>query len=178
MKILILYASRNGSTQTCVERLCRQLHGFDVTVCRLGKETPKDDAYDAVVFGSSVRFGRLLPEARAYLKEHAEALCAKPLALFLCCGLAHEYEYYRETLFPKNVREAAFRTFYFGGSLKKDGLPFFDRLVVSKVRSAIVQSEIEDGEYTPTLPGLLPENVDRMAQALRETLFSGGEKIR
>ena len=102
MKILIAYASKNGSTRDCVLRLAERMHHADVTLADLEKSTPSLDPYDVVVFGSSVRFGKLLPPATRFLKEHKHQLLQKKLALFLCCGYAHEYEYYLQKLFPED----------------------------------------------------------------------------
>ena len=170
MKILIAYASKNGITKSCVDRLGEKLKGLDVTVADLTKETPQLADFDIVIAGSAVRFGRMLPAARRFFKEKYEQLMQMPLGLFLCCGKTHEYEYYEEVLFRREMREHAFQKLYFGGSLRKEGLPLFDRLVVGSIRSSIMESEIDDGEYTPTLPGILPENIDRMATYVREEI--------
>ena len=171
MKILIAYASKNGTVRECVNRLLDSLGGLDVTVADLNQETPNAAEYDLVVTGASVRFGRLLKAERRFLTEQAETLQRKTLCLFLCCGLAHEYEYYRENLFPKALRAQAYQSLYFGGSLRTDGLSLFDKLMVKTIRSSIAESEIEDGEYTPSMPGILPENIERMATYIRMKLI-------
>ena len=170
MKILIAYASKNGSTRDCVLRLAERMHQANVTLADLGEGTPDIDLYDVVVFGSSVRFGKFLPAATRFLKENKDQLLQKKLALFLCCGYAHEYEYYLQKLFPEELLKHSLQTLYFGGTLRKDGLSFFDKLVVRSMRASIFENDIENGEYTPTLPSILPENVDKMATHLRECL--------
>ena len=172
MKILIAYASKNGSTRDCVLRLAERMHHADVTLADLEKGTPSLDPYDVVVFGSSVRFGKLLPAATRFLKEHKAQLLQKKLALFLCCGYAHEYEYYLQKLFPEEMLQHSVQTLYFGGTLRKDGLSFFDKMVVRSMRASIFENDMENGEYTPTLPSILPENIDKMATHLREALKS------
>ena len=172
MKILIAYASRNGSTQDCAERLSELMHHADVTLANLENEQPNPSLYDVVVFGSSVRFGKFLPSATHFLKDYHDTLLQKKLALFLCCGYAHEYEYYLQKLFAKDLLEHSLQTLYFGGTLRKDELPFFDKLVVRSMRASIFENDIENGEYTPTLPSILPENIDKMATHLRECLKS------
>ncbi len=168
MKILIVYASRNGTVRTCVERLAGALSGKDVTVCDLAEGVPDLLPYDLIVAGTSVRFGKLLAPMRAFLKQQKELLKTKKLYLFLCSGLPHESEYYMEKLFAKDLRAHAGETFYFGGSLRLDGLPLFDKLIVRSIRSSIIESEIEDGEYTPSMPGILPETIDRLATYIRQ----------
>lgn len=167
MKILIAYASQNGTVADCVRRLQEQLKNIDVTLADLAKETPDASQYDIVITGSSVRFGKLLKAEREFLQEQKAALLQRPLALFLCCGYAHEYEYYREKLFSRELTEHAYQSLYFGGSLKKEGLGFFDKIAVKAMRSSIIESEIDDGEYTPSLPAILPENIEILATYTR-----------
>lgn len=168
MKILIAYASKNGTARTCVDRLTEQLRGMDITVADLEKEAPDPNGYDTVVFGSSVYFGKLRPAARQYLKEHEDALTRKRLALFLCCGLTEEYEYYREKLFGQALRDAAFQTLYFGGSLSSEGRSFTDRLFLRSMRSMLLEEALNNNQYEIELPGILPENIDKLATYLRK----------
>lgn len=170
MKILIAYTGKNGTTADCVSRLSAHLQGLDVTVVDLTKAAVNASDFDLVIAGGSVRYARLDPALKRFFKEQRNALLQTRLALFLVCGLAHEYEYYEDTLLPRELRAASFATLYFGGTLRTDGLPFFDRMVVRSLRSRIMESEIEDGEYTPSLPGILPESIERMASYARREI--------
>ena len=170
MKILIAYASKSGTGTECVSCLVKALGGLDVTVANLNEAAPNTSDFDLIITGSSVRFGRLLPAQRKFLKAQGDVLKEKKLILFLLCGIAHEYEYYRDVLFPKELRDHALYTVYFGGTLRLEGHGFFERRVIRSIRSHIMESEIDDGEYTPSLPGILPENIDRTATYVREEL--------
>ncbi len=167
MKILLAYAGKNGTTAACVERLQGLLQGREVVVANLEKETPQVSDFDIVALGSSVYFGRLRPAARRFLQEQEEALQRVSLALFLCCGLTVENDYYREKLFPASLREHAFINLYFGGSLRLEGLSFLDRLVVHNMRSRLFAEDMENGDYVPTLPSILPENIDQMVSHIK-----------
>lgn len=170
MKLLIAYTSKNGTAEDCVARLKNHLHGLDVTVVNLANEKPDVSAFDLVIAGGSVHYARLDPALKRFFKEQSDALRKTRLGLFLCCGIAHEYEYYEEILFPKELRASAFSVMYFGGTLRTEGLSVFDRLVVRSLRSRIAESEIDDGEYTPSLPGILPESIERMAAYARREI--------
>lgn len=170
MKILIVFAGKNGTTEDCVARLVRHLRGVDVTVKSLSDGTPDVSGFELVLAGGSVHYARLDPALKRFFKEQKDALLKIKLGLFLVCGLAHEYEYYEETLFPAELRASAFATLYFGGTLRTENLPLWDRLVVRSLRSRIMESEIEDGEYTPSLPGILPESIERMAAYARREI--------
>ncbi len=171
MKVLLAYSGKHSSTRECTERLANALpRGVEVTVAHLEGTTPDPAAFDLVVLGSSVYFGKLRPAAKSYLQTYTPALLQKPLGLFLVCGLAHEYEYYREKLLPVALREHAFQTLYFGGSLSTKGLSPTEWLLVRSMRASLFEEDIENNEFTPTLPSLLPENIDRMATYLRREL--------
>ena len=169
MRILIAYASKNGTAGKCVDRLLEQLRGMEIDAINLEHASADPSSYDVVVFGSSVYFGKLRPAARSFLRSYGKILCQKPLALFLCCGLTEEYEYYLQKLFSQRLREAAFQTLYFGGSLSTEGLSFFDRFFVRSIRSSLYEANLDNGEYVaPSLPGILRENVDKLATYLRK----------
>ncbi len=171
MKVLLAYAGKHSSTRESVERLANALpRGVEVTVAHLEEDAPDPSAFDLTVLGSSVYFGKLRPAAREYLKKYTTTLLQKPLGLFLVCGLAHEYEYYRDKLLPKELRDHAFETLYFGGSLSTKGLSPLEWLLVRSMRSSLFEEDISNNEFTPTLPSLLPENIDRMATYVRHEL--------
>ncbi len=167
MKVLIAYAGRNGSTEECVQRLSQLLPHHEVTLCDLFCEIPTLSSYDLCVVGGSVRFAKLQKPLRRFLKQESDSLRKMPFALFFLCGLPHEMEYYFDVLYDKSLCRDAFALTYFGGSLKTDGLKLFDKLMVKSLRAAIAESDIEDGEYTPTMPGILPENIEKLASEIR-----------
>lgn len=168
--VLIAYSSKTGTVETCVRMLEAELKGLQVTLADLDKETPDISAFDIIVFGSSIRFGKLRPSAARFLKVYADRMAEKPHGLFLCCGYGHEFEEYSKRLFPQELRASAFAVLSFGGKLKLERASIPEKLFLHHVRSAILESEIDDGEFTPTLPGILPENISMMASALRRTL--------
>ena len=167
MKILIAYSTKNGTVRTCVERLLSGLHNLEADAVDLDQTTPDVDQYDIVLVGASVYFGKLRPAARKFLEQNEVLLAKKSLGLFLCCGLAHDYEYYVEKCFPQSLREVAFQTLYFGGLLKVENCSLTDRILLHSMRSRILEEEFDDGEYTLTLPGILPESIDKMATYVR-----------
>ena len=171
MKILIAYAGKNGTTKECVERFERAMGHVAVEAVDLNAHDVQVSEYDLCILGGCVRFGRLQKSLRRLFKTQGEELLKRPLALFFCCGLTHENEYYSEVLFPKTLRQHAFATVYFGGSLRTDGLPFVEKMLVKSIRSAIAESDIEDGEYTPAMPGILPENIEKLAADVRRKVM-------
>ena len=171
MKILIAYASKNGSAASCTERLAKGLNGLDVTLADLAQTHPNAAEFDMVIVGAGVHHHRFPAPVTRFLREQKEILLTKKLGLFLLCGIAEEQVYYMEKLFSPELRERAFEVAFFGGSLRYDGLKFGDKLFVWHLRSLIVESDMSEGEYIASMPGLLPENVDRMASLARKELF-------
>ena len=169
-KVLIAYASVNGTARDCAAKLAEQLTGPEITLCDLEKTIPDPKEYDLIVIGSCVRFGKLRPTAKKFMNACAAVCQTKPVGIFLCCGLSHNFDDYRERLIPKELRRYAFLISNFGGVLDPKGKSFWDRFWLRAARSSIVESEMEDGEFTPTLPGILPENIGQMAVHARKAL--------
>ena len=170
MKILIAYASKTGTAKKCAEYLAEQLKNQQVTCVDLEHRTPDPADYDVVVLGSSVRFGKIRPALKRYLEQHEEILRQMPHGLFLCCGFGHDFEEYAKRQFAAELRETSFATMNFGGYLKLEKPSLWERYYLYRVRVAIRESDFDDYEFTPALPSLLPENISRMATAVREAL--------
>ncbi len=168
MNVLIAYTSKTGTTAECVDRLRKHLNGMNVSTVELDKKMPELDTCDIFVLGAPVRFGKLPKSVREFLKSNEQKILEKPHALFLCCGLAHEYEFYIERLYSDELRRSAFLVESFGGTLDYKGQNFFEKLLIHAIRSSIRENEIEDGEYTPEMPGILPENIGKMATYIRK----------
>jgi menaquinone-dependent protoporphyrinogen oxidase len=85
-KVLVAYATRAGSTTGVAERVAEVLNrsGFAAEAVS-AKETGDVASYDAVVVGSAVRAGKLMPEVLKFLDKNKSALEAKPLAAFVVC---------------------------------------------------------------------------------------------
>jgi len=84
-RILILYASNHGQTRTIAFELERELRalGADVAVHDVtANELPEPTAFDAVVLGSRIQFGRHAPAMVAYIRTHRAALEQVPTAFF------------------------------------------------------------------------------------------------
>ncbi len=83
MAILIVYASKHGSTQGIAERIAEKLR-------QLGKEAEArpvdavDDpgSYEAIVIGSAVYYGSWLKEATEWVRRNQAILAERPVWLF------------------------------------------------------------------------------------------------
>ena len=170
MKILILYASKNGVTRECAETLCELLKKHDeVTLCSVKDgPLPSPADFDVAIVGSNIRMGLMNKEIKKYLKKHKTELSSMNTALFLCCGFADSFEEYCDVEIPKSL-DASLGIHYFGGEMKPEKLRGIDKLVVKMVRSSIKTMNFKNGQLDQIpLPEILPENITRLADSIRE----------
>ncbi|OQW94208.1 MAG: hypothetical protein BWK79_07070 [Beggiatoa sp. IS2] len=85
-KILVIYASRTRSTQSIASAIAEVLvkRGANVDM-RFILDVSDISPYDAVVIGSSIRTGHLLPEVIRFVKIYHEQLRKKSVAYFIVC---------------------------------------------------------------------------------------------
>ena len=85
-RILVVYASHYGQTRIIAEHIAERLRrqGHDLTLANANGEgvPPPPHAFDAVVLGSRIEFGRHAPPILAYIREHRRALSAVPTGFF------------------------------------------------------------------------------------------------
>jgi len=83
---LILYATTEGQTARIAERMAQTLRGKGHSVDVLPADaTPANldpAAYDGVIIGASIHYGRHPGYLRALVRGHREALAARPSAFF------------------------------------------------------------------------------------------------
>jgi menaquinone-dependent protoporphyrinogen oxidase len=83
MRVLVAYASKNGSTTEIAEKIAGELRvdGLEVDCVEAGK-VRELKPYDAVVLGSAVYAKRWRSSARRFVPRHAKELSALPWWVF------------------------------------------------------------------------------------------------
>jgi len=132
-KILVAYATRAGSTREIAgaigEELERQDLAVDVIDCR---EVTELAPYQAVIIGSPVYMGKLLPEIPKFAKKHEGSFVSRPVAGFVVGiplaeptpgNLTRARALLDDALKPAEVRDFGL----FTGRLEADRLSFWQR---------------------------------------------------
>ncbi len=99
-KILITYASKAGSTAETAARMGELLAGQNAQVDVLPVDKVGDlSAYQAVVLGSAIRMGQLLPEVVKFVEANQAVLQQKSFnVFFLCMTLEKDTSENRQTV--------------------------------------------------------------------------------
>jgi menaquinone-dependent protoporphyrinogen oxidase len=83
MQVLVTYATRLGSTREIAERIAARLGACDVRATTAPVDAIDElDAFDAVVIGSALYAGHVLPGARDFVRDHRDELASRPVWLF------------------------------------------------------------------------------------------------
>lgn len=113
MKVLVAFASANGSTESIARAIGDRLtaRGCNVVLgpvgdmrsviaatTSAGSNEGESVAFDAAVVGSAVHSGRWLPEATAFVREAAPSLENHPVWLFSVCSIGETTSFLGERI--------------------------------------------------------------------------------
>jgi menaquinone-dependent protoporphyrinogen oxidase len=145
--ILVAYATRAGSTREVAEAVAEVLreNGSDVDV-RPVKEVSTLEGYDALVLGSAVRVGKLLPETLQFVQRFQQAMLALPTAYFVVCGtLKRDTPENRHTVLgylePLRQLKEPVNTGLFAGAMSFDTIPALLRPIFRRCLSPLGVTE-------------------------------------
>ena len=111
--------------------------------------------------------GKLNAKLKKYIKEHQELLPRMTSAIFICCGIAKDFEDYVTMQLPRNI-ECTLGVHYFGGQLKPDRTHgFFDKMIVKAMRESILMQDPDKSDYyRHELPELMPDTIYALAERI------------
>jgi len=164
-RILIAYASRTGVTAEFAQTLAQAPAFAADRVQVLKMQDVRDlDGFDAVILGSSVRFGQWLAEAQKFVESRQKDLTQRPTALFTVHDLNRggdaasrlQREAYLAKVRP--LLQARCEGFFVGRT-EAARLNFFERLLLRMIPQ-------ETGAPTS------PQALQAWAQTARTALFS------
>jgi menaquinone-dependent protoporphyrinogen oxidase len=137
--ILIAYSSTDGHTLEICQRLQQltQQQGHTTAVAPLTQADALDlDAFDMIVIGASIRYGKHQPQVAQFIQRHQALLERKANALFTVNIVARKPEKNRPETNPyliKFLRQIAWKPKLlevFAGKLDYPRYRFFDRLMI------------------------------------------------
>jgi menaquinone-dependent protoporphyrinogen oxidase len=172
MKVLVVYASKYGSTKGIAERIAMGLNasGQEAAAVPVTAECSLD-GYDAYVIGSAVYMGAWLKEARDLIQRDSALLSSRPVWLFSSGPLGTDTvdaqgRDMREAAVPKEIAEymsavhvREHRVFY--GAFDHMKLSFSHRLVYAMPAAKKI---LPDGDFRDWV------EIDGWARAIAEAL--------
>lgn len=168
MKILIIYASKNGVAKKAAEHLSHELsQSNEISLYDINDTPPSPEGFDVIVLGGSIRMTKLNKKLKKYLKKHLDAISNMPSAFFICCGIIRDFEDYKTTELPTKI-SFSLGVQCFGGELKPDKLHGFDKLLVKIMRQSILTQDSDLAHSSDLdLPEFMPENISALAERIR-----------
>ncbi|RPJ48383.1 MAG: flavodoxin [Chloroflexi bacterium] len=140
-RTLIAYASKAGSTAEIAAKIGETItkQGQAVDVLPVAKVTDLS-LYSAVILGSAIRVGQLLPEAMKFLQANQAALAQKKFSAFIVCmTLKDDTEANRQTvsayLDPVRALVKPASEGLFAGVMDLGKLPLFERLMIKMMKA-------------------------------------------
>jgi menaquinone-dependent protoporphyrinogen oxidase len=173
MKILIVYATRTGTTKSCAELLAAKLSKHDVTLAdiTLSGSMPDPSGYDFVAVGSPVRYGKLHGRVDGYLKAYGEKLKNTRAGYFICCGYVDSGDEYISKLIPQDLLASASAAECFGGELNLKKQKGIDRFITRLMINYVLDEGKRDGEMPErSLPEIMTDSISRFADAVKASM--------
>lgn len=115
MKILIVYATRTGTAAKAAALLAEYFDG--AAVFDLSNKLPDPEGYDAVIFGSGIRNGRILPPLRKWLSRYWKKIAPVTKGVFICNAVLDESPEIMKENFSLELRNSSAAVDSFGGEL-------------------------------------------------------------
>lgn len=141
-RILVTYATKAGSTSEIAAKVGEILtqKGVSVDLLPIRKVNGDLFAYQAVVVGSVIRIGSVLPEVKTFIEKNQAILKQKPFSIFIgCMTLAEDTEENRKTvrayLDPIRAMVKPTSEGLFAGAMMAKRLPLFERLIMKMMKT-------------------------------------------
>jgi len=135
-KILVAYSSRAGSTIEVADAIGKTLAaGGAVVDVKSVKDVKDIKIYQAVVLGSAIRKGQILPEVISFVQANKTELHKLPVAYFIVCmTLGENTEEKRKIanayLDPLRIMVNPVDTGLFAGKMDYSSLDFISKVIV------------------------------------------------
>jgi menaquinone-dependent protoporphyrinogen oxidase len=172
-KVLVLYATRAGSTREIAESICKTFIACGMEAEPLPvKNARSPEGYDAVILGTAVRMGMLMPEMVRFVRKKKTLLSRHVVAAFaVCLSIKKETPEHHpaagDYLDPLRRELPLVSEVLFAGTMEYSKLGFIARFIVERMVKT-PEGDFRDWEeierWTSTLIDQLNE------EHLRETV--------
>ena len=156
MSTLIVFSSKYGYTESCVNILSKEIKD-EVTVINL-KNTQNINLskYNKIIIGGPIYMGKIQKEVKEFCLNNLEELKNKKIGLFIC-EMQKEKIINNQILenFPPELINIALITSHFGGELYYDKMNFFDKIIAK-----LFEKYLSNKSY------ILKDNIIHFAKAM------------
>lgn len=144
MKTLIVYVTKNGTTEDCAQLLRQRLGAGETDLLNLRvQKLPDFEPYDCIVLGSYVHYGKIGKRLKHFAALHKEMLLSKKFGIFLCKGFPIDrVDPFEENFRPKLLAHAAALD-CFGGVLDTKKLTGHEKYIADMVLRAAEEQQLE-----------------------------------
>lgn len=156
MSTLILYSSKYGCTEKCVEFMSKELKDKSNIINLKSSKDIDISKYDKVIIGGSIYIGKIQKEVTEFCSKNLEELKEKKIGLFIC-GMQEGDAINNELVenFPQELINIAVTKAHFGGEFNFDKMNFFEKFIVKKI-----------AKTSSNKSNILNDNIHKFAQAM------------
>lgn len=131
MKKLIVYTSKTGTVEKCVNKLKEKIENIDIV--NIEEEQVNITDYDIIIIGTPIRMSLFNKKIKCFIEKNKEELLTKKVAYFICCGFNENIKQYYNQNISKELLDKAIIYTSFGGEMDINKQKGFDKFVVKMV---------------------------------------------
>ena len=161
MRVLIAYATRQGAA----EKAARLLAGYfeDADVVNLAEKKPDPSEYDAVIFGSGIRSGRIYRPLEKWLSRYWAVLRDMTKGVYICNALLDKSPEYLKANFSLELRNTSVVVEALGGEFDRNSVSVGEKLMNAPVMKILMSREAQE-----FVPCLLTDRIRLFAEEMKE----------
>ena len=120
MKTVIIYSTKQGTTEKAANYIAEKLQGDEVEIIKLtNRKSININKYDRIILGGSIYLGDIQSVMTKFCNNNMDILLTKTVGLF-ACGIEQEYirqDGELEMAFPKELYKHAVAHAFVGGEI-------------------------------------------------------------
>lgn len=141
MNTIVIYASKHGAAENCVNLLKSRLRGNVKTINIMKESIPDIGEYDNVIIGGSIYAGKIQKEITEYTTKNINSLIHKRIGLFISCMSMENYEKQLVASFPKELYDVAVVKDSFGGGFNFKDMNFMEKMITKMVSKSMAKKD-------------------------------------